>query len=316
MLKNDYINYLVKPLKQANSATVLEKPNLSLSPSEKKEISQLCKNKPLLLELIGASMQENLIKTQDIEGLKKLIMSTESDTNQRKFADIYDSNIFNEVFDNFTSETKKATIKLSLFQRPFTVADATEMLKQTKKESCFYLHALRDRHFLQERSSYKQRHVTYEMHPSINEFMKKKCDEEKYIDMFTDAKETFFNIFLKKSKQIAGLLEKDYVKAYSRIERERLNLELALEISFEMGFLYFSSDFSESSMIAGLFLILIPGPEREKLFRNWSVTAEKKGRFYIAYCISRYTCTSCLHISSPPPPPHFSSKIKQKFTIP
>ncbi|XP_031570249.1 uncharacterized protein LOC116304626 [Actinia tenebrosa] len=288
---NGFVNYKVNSLDEAKSATVLEKSNLSLSPEEKNEISKLCKNNPLKLNLVAGLMQESLL---NIEHLKKVLNALEEPAEKEKatekeediYANAYDNNIFSEVFENpFTPELKKATIKLSLFQGPFTIEDAVKMIKQSKDETKFYLDILTVRKFL---TNIDQ--TTYEMHPSINEFMISQSQKENYEDIITDAKETFFKNYLEKSKQIAQLLDEDYVRAYSLIEKERLNLKLAIEISFERGFLYFSSDYSESTILADLFLILIPGLEREKLFREWSAIAEKKGEWIC------YTILVCMHI--------------------
>jgi DNA polymerase III delta prime subunit len=277
------MDYYVQPLKQDSSTKVLD--NLNLPLSKKKEISQLCKNKPLNLKLISGVIQEKLLEPDEVH--KKLNASPETaisletsevTTEEKKgtYSDIYDSNVINEVFNKFTLELNKVAIKLSMFQSPFAVVDAQKMVNRNYSETVFYICTLKNRGFLQERKN-EHNQVKYEMHPLINEFLTKKRLEKNYKEVFTEAKELFFGIFCEKSKQLGGYLEKDYMEAYSRIEMERLNLELALQISFEMGFLYFSSDFNDFSIIANLFFILIPGPEREQLFQKWSETAYRKG---------------------------------------
>lgn len=280
---NGCVNYKVKPLNEAKSGTVLEKSNLSLSPEEKNEIIKLCANKPLLLKLVAGLIQENLLNSGNIEHLKKVLNALEkpafaSEKEQAKYANAYNSNIISEAFEgHFMPELRKATIKLSLFQGAFAFQDAVDMIKQPEKETLFYLNTLRERKFLTEKTDERHQRTTYEMHPSINDYMMSQFEKEENKDIVADAKDTFFKNYLEKSKQIAQRLEKYYVKAYSAIEKERLNLKLAIEISFERGYLYFSSDYSESTILADLFLILIPGLEREKLFREWSTIAEKKG---------------------------------------
>jgi len=192
-LTTSAVNYHVNPLTMEKAAKLLK--DVHLDDSKVEKIIQLCKNNPLLLQTTRAMLKEKLVQPQ-------------------KMVDAFNThpcdsvNILIQTFEKFSFDMKKIAIRLSLFQGPFTVSLAAKLLKCSPNNAGFFLCILKNRHFI------TQRRKKYSMHSLAKEVLLKKSLEDNYQDIYTEAKETFFNVFAKRVKEMAGLLDQHYLKMY------------------------------------------------------------------------------------------------------
>lgn len=255
-------NYHLEALSIDNSAELLKEACANQASVDK--ISRLCQNKPLCLQTIRAIMKEKLVNPDEI-----LAAVAEIDIH-----DDNSKNILIEAFRSFSPDMKEVSIQLSLFQSPFTVKLAASLLQCTTDEAQFYLSVLKNRHFLTLRKS------KYSMHSLAKSILTEKGDESEYLPCYTQAQENFSKVFLRRAKVMASLLDKDYVKMYGQLQHDKHNINLALKISFEKGFILTSSDFSENFHVSLVAECLQSEQERAKFFKDWSAVAFSKGTLH------------------------------------
>ena len=121
--------------------------------------------------------------------------------------------------------------------------------------------------------------LLYDLHPLMRKFLKSIGNSKAFVDAFQKAKDNFCKHFISQLTTIAALLDKEYVKAYDSYDFEKLNFELALDISLKSSYLLIPRQLQESVMICYLLeAMLNDQKQRRKIFHAWAEKVEEDGK--------------------------------------
>lgn len=279
-----FSDYKVQPLSDDVSK------NLILSPEKKSlealelnekaemlEITKLCKNIPYLLQGVKHLLREGFTEPSEIIQRLKLQLTTKAVPAQYV--------CIAEQFESIPNEDlKHLAVKISLLRRPFSVKTAMKIAGLSSEYlATIDLELLAIHKIISRVDDKKQK---YDVHALFQDFVKDHlCEKEPvYREQYSEGEKHFFKHFSGKISKLAQLLDKDFVKAYSRLEVNRANFDLAIDISKQnredIDILLHSDQHNQSALIGILFEVLKDLTERKKLYRQWAETAEKTGMWY------------------------------------
>lgn len=279
-----FSDYKVQPLSDDVSK------NLILSPEKKSlealelnekaemlEITKLCKNIPYLLQGVKHLLREGFTEPSEIIQRLKLQLTTKAVPAQYV--------CIAEQFESIPNEDlKHLAVKISLLRRPFSVKTAMKIAGLSSEYlATIDLELLAIHKIISRVDDKKQK---YDVHALFQDFVKDHlCEKEPvYREQYSEGEKHFFKHFSGKISKLAQLLDKDFVKAYSRLEVNRANFNLAIDISKQnredIDILLHSDQHNQSALIGILFEVLKDLTERKKLYRQWAETAEKTGMWY------------------------------------
>ena len=121
--------------------------------------------------------------------------------------------------------------------------------------------------------------LLYDLHPLMRKFLKSIGNIKAFVDAFQKAKDNFCKHFISQLTTIAALLDKEYVKAFDSYDFEKLNFELALDISLKSGYLLIPRQHQQSVMICYLLEAMVNDQkQRRKIFHAWAEKVEEDGK--------------------------------------
>ena len=121
--------------------------------------------------------------------------------------------------------------------------------------------------------------LLYDLHPLMRKFLKSIGNIKAFVDAFQKAKDNFCSHFIAQLTTISALLDKEFVKAFDSYDFEKLNFELALDISLKSSYLLIPRKHQQSVMICYLLeAMLNDQKQRRKIFHAWAEKVEEDGK--------------------------------------
>ena len=292
--ESDY--YELKALERGISKEILQVTGglANMESNQIEKLVELCKGKPLLLNGLAAILRQkiatagNLLETIEQELEKepqdKTNRTAKQDKQDRETWDCLSEGIDDEqrsclrkMFFLLPSDTlKHSALAVSLFCRPFSEEAAAFVLNVESSEAVILLEGLRSSKVLSVDPEAKE--LLYDIHPLMRSFLRSVGTSPFFNQVYTKAKDRFNNLYMTKMKDIAAMLDKDYVSAFELFDHDKPNFELALDISLTSDYLHVPREFHEAIMVCYLFEAMLDENQRRKSFKSWAEKTEEDGK--------------------------------------
>ena len=286
-------NYEVKGLEKISSGELLQRQGTpAIHGSQRERLVEMCRGKPLLLNGMASILRQEIADAERLLGTieQELEVEPSQDTGneeaeKKETFDAKEEGIDEEqlsclrkMFFFLPSKTlKESAVSVSLFCRPFSLEIASKILSVNVSEAAIRIEGLRNSQVVSVVPEAKE--LLYDIHPLMRKFLKSIGNRKAFVDAFQKAKDNFCSHFLSKFTTIAALLDKEFVKAFDSYEFEKLNFELALDISLKSSYLLIPRHHQESVMICYLLdAMLNDQKQRRKIFHAWAEKVEEDGK--------------------------------------
>jgi adenylate kinase family enzyme len=249
------------------------------------KISELCRDIPYLLQGAEQLMRENYCTP--VQVLDKITTQIEKGV-PKEIACI--SALFDAIPND---DLKQFAVKISLLCRPFSVSTAMKIAEMPSDYDSKWALELLVIHKIVTAKDVKGK-TRYDTHGLFKDFVKSYlCKEHpSYKDTFKSGEKQVFEHFSGKLTKLADSLEADFVKTYSKLEGNRANFELTIEISHEnketFELLLHSDEHNKFALMGILFEVLKDGHERRELYAKWADAAEKQGNLLYNFKLKSY----------------------------
>lgn len=260
------------------------------------QLADMCNRKPLLLNGMAAILRqkiadaEQLLKAieqglSDAESEEKAAPTTEEGVDDRKVKwdfraegiDERQLSCIRKMFFLLPSDTLRySAVAVSLFCRPFSAEAAAFVLDKDTAEVVILLEGLRNSELLSADPEAKE--VVYDIHPLIRSFMRSVGSSLVFKHIHLKAKRRFCDLYMEKMKDIASIMDADFLSAFDQFDLDKPNFELALDISLNQDYLHVSNKYKESIMMCYLFEAMIDASQRQKIFKSWAEAALDDGK--------------------------------------
>lgn len=291
------VSHELKALKKGISKEILQSTaGLPMENPQMEKLVELCKGKPLLLDVIapilrqGIETAEKLLGTIEqeqamLESQEKAAPSAEHDMQEKETWDSLSEGInkeqlsfFKKMFFLLPNDTfRNSAVAVSLFCRPFSEKAAAFILAAESSEVVILLEGLRSRNVLSVDPEAKE--ILYDIHPLMRSFLRSVGNGPVFKQVYAKAKDRFCKLYMTKMEGIAAMLDKDYVSAFEHFDHDKLNFELALNIPFKSDYLHISKEFHERIMVCHLVeAMLQDSRQRRNIFKSWAEAAEEDGK--------------------------------------
>ena len=272
---------------------------------QKKKVLDICKGVPLLLQGTAAILKqkrkslgdlidviENTLCSSQVDKPELPVKSKgEEDMEERPFnseekgIDKEQATLIREMFYTLPSDTLRVSaVSLSLFHGPFTASTAANVLGVSTSEAVVQLEGLVTNEII---------HVTdedveplmYDIHPLLREYAESQKNDAMFYESYTEAKGRFYEHFMSKMKQIAGLIETSYIRAFNEFKTDRLNFEFAIDISLLPEYFSVPGGYHENAMIVSLFNAVLSEEKQTDVFHSWAEMCKDDGKFGMQHCV-------------------------------
>ena len=295
-------NYEVKALEKSISGELIGPGGVhGVAESEMEKLLDMCKGKPLLLNGVAAILRQEAAKPEELLRKMDPVETTEPSSAppletkekplqkafdfQREGIDEQQLSCLRKIFFFLPSkQLKNAAVSMSLFCRAFTVDAAAKILGVDSSEAVVLLEGLRNSKVLSVDPEAKE--LLYDIHPLMQKFLRSIGNSRLFNQVYQKANDKFCNHFIGRIKDIAAQLDKDYINAFNRFDFDKLNFELALDISFKSDYLLIPNDYHESIMIFYVFEAMLDENQRRKIFNSWASKAGvdgKEGEYFLGF---------------------------------
>ena len=298
MSQDEQVQYHeLKALEKGSSKEILQSAiGFSAEIPQMEKLVELSKGKPVVLQVIAPILRqrietaEKLLVTIEqevamLESQEKAIPSAEHDIQESKAGDSLSEEIdkeqllcFRKMFFLLPSDTfRNSAVALSLFCRPFSEEAAASILASDPSEAVILLEGLRSRNVLS--VDPERTEVLYEFHPLMRSFLESVGNGPLFKQVYAKAKDRFCKLYMTKMEGIAAMLDKDYVSAFQQFDHDKLNFQLAFDISFKSDYLHVAREFREKIMVCYLVEAMIDDNRQiRKIFKSWAEGAEEDGK--------------------------------------
>ncbi len=287
---DDHNCYELKALDEGFSEEILQitggLPNME--PNQMKKLVEMCKGKPLFLNGIAAILRQRVATAEKVlemieeelltfKSNEEEVLSEEHDTHEREawdgLSEVLDEeqlSCLRKMFFLLPSDTLRySAVAMSLFCRPFSEEVAASVLAAESSEAVILLEGLRSSNILTVGPEAKE--LLYDMHPLMRSFLRSVGNSPVFKQAYTKAKDRFCKLYMTKMKDIAAMLDKDYVSAFEHFDHDKTNFELAFDISFKSDYLHVSREFHEAIMKCHLVeAMLEDSRQRRKIYKSWA----------------------------------------------
>ena len=253
------------------------------------KLVEVSKGKPLFLNGMAAILRQRIVDAEKLlevlqQELKDVRLEDKAVNNENESWDYRSEGIDEEqvsclrkVFFLLPSDTlRQSAVALSLFCKSFSVHAASSVLDVDMPEAISILEGLRNSKVLSVVPEVRE--LLYDIHPLMRSFLRsverspifKQCTEK--------AKRRFCELYLRKMKDMAAILDKDYMNVFEQFELDKPNYQLALDISCKTGYIEISKGYHETLMMCHLFEAMLDENSKRKIFRSWAKAAKEDGR--------------------------------------
>ena len=264
----------------------------SAKSNQMEKLVEMCKRKPLLLNGLAAILRQNIADAKTLlETIEEEMTGAESDdiplaeeedvkeTEQWQGIDKGQLSCLRKMFFLLPSDTlRHSAVALSLFCRPFTVEAAAFVLDAETPEAIILLEGLRNSKLLSvDPDSMEAGNLVYDIHPLTRSFLRS-VGSNVFKQIYTKAERRFSNLFMEKMKDLASMLDVDYMCVFEQFDLDKPNFELALDISFKTDYLLVSTEFHRSTIMCYLFDAMLDEKQRRKIFKSWADVIVEDGK--------------------------------------
>ena len=286
-------NYEVKSLEKISSAKLLQRQGTpAIHGSQRERLVEMCKGKPLLLNGMASILRQEIADAERLLGTIEQEIEVEpsqdagdeeaekKETFNAKEEGIDEEQLscLRKMFFFLPSKTlKESAVSVSLFCRPFSLEATAEILGVNVSESAIRMEGMRNSQVVSVVPEAKE--LLYDIHPLMRKFLKSIGNSQAFLEAYQRAKDNFCKHFISQLTTIAALLDKEYDKAFDTFDFDKLNFELALEISLNSSFFIIPWKDPEIVMICYLLeAMLNDQKQRRKIFRVWAEKVEEDGK--------------------------------------
>ena len=286
-------NYEVKSLEKISSGELLQRQGTpAIQGSQRERLVEMCRGKPLLLNGMASILRQEIADAERLLGTIEQELEVEpsqgagdEETEKKETFDAKEEGIDEEqlsclrkMFFFLPSKTlKESAVSVSLFCRPFSLEAASKILGVNVSEAAIRMEGMRNSQVVSVVPEAKE--LLYDLHPLMRKFLKSIGNIKAFVDAFQKAKDNFCKHFISQLTTIAALLDKEYVKAFDSYDFEKLNFELALDISLKSGYLLIPRQHQQSVMICYLLEAMVNDQkQRRKIFHAWAEKVEEDGK--------------------------------------
>ena len=286
-------NYEVKSLEKISSAKLLQRQGTpAIHGSQRERLVEMCKGKPLLLNGMASILRQEIADAERLLGTIEHEIEVEpsqdagdEEAERKETFDAKEEGIDEEqlsclrkMFFFLPSKTlKESAVSVSLFCRPFSLESAAEILGVNVSEAAIRMEGIRNSQVVSVVPEVKE--LLYDIHPLMRKFLKSIGNSQAFVEAYQRAKDNFCSHFISQLTTIAALLDKEYDKAFDTFDFDKLNFELALEISLKSSFFIIPWKDPEIVMICYLLEAMLKNQkQRRKIFRVWAEKVEEDGK--------------------------------------
>ena len=286
-------NYEVKGLEKISSGELLQRQGTpAIHGSQRERLVEMCRGKPLLLNGMASILRQEIADAERLLGTIEQELEVEpsqdagdEEAEKKETFDAKEEGIDEEqlsclrkMFFFLPSKTlKESAVSVSLFCRPFSLEAASKILGVNVSEAAIRMEGMRNSQVVSVVPEAKE--LLYDLHPLMRKFLKSIGNIKAFVDAFQKAKDNFCKHFISQLTTIAALLDKEYVKAFDSYDFEKLNFELALDISLKSSYLLIPRQHQQSVMICYLLEAMVNDQkQRRKIFHAWAEKVEEDGK--------------------------------------
>ena len=260
---------------------------------QKKKLLDICKGVPLLLKGTAAILKQRRKSPSDLideiemnskeEAGVRVKSKYEEDTEEKPFnseeegIDDEQMSVIREMFDTLPSDILRVSaVSVSLFHGPFTASTAAKILGVRISEAVAQLEGLVTNeiiHVVDEDA----KQLMYDIHPLLRKYAESIKNDAMFYESYNEVKGRFYEHFMSKMKQIAGLIESSYMRAFNEFKRDRPNFEFAIDIALLPEYFSVPGGYHESALIVSLFNAMLSGKKQTKLFHSMAEMCKDDG---------------------------------------
>ena len=281
-------DFEVKSLKRSFSEKILFPKGMNdVQPHQMDTFVNTTKGSPLFLELLDPILRQGRKSVDEL--IARLALTPkkskeEEDASEKPFVfeedgvDMGQISVVRETFDTLPTESLKVSaVVISLFHGPFSVPTAAKVLGIDRSEAIAQLEGLAaSRIILVVDEEAKER--KYDIHPLLQKYADSIKSQENFLAPYLEAKARFYELFMSRMKEIAKLIEPDYVRAFHLFETDRGNYEFTVDISLQPKYFNVPGEFHEYTLIASLFDAMLNEKKIIKVFHNWAEKCQDDGK--------------------------------------
>ena len=253
---------------------------------QKKKLLDICKGVPLLLKGTAAILKQRRKSPSDL--IDEIEMNSkeeagvpvkskyEEDTEERPFnseeegIDDEQISVIREMFYTLPSDTLRVSaVSVSLFHGPFTASTAAKILGVSMSEAVAQLEGLVTNEIIHVADE-DATQLIYDIHPLLRKYAESIKNDDMFCDSYTEAKGRFYEHFMSKMKQIAGLMKTSDIKAFNEFQRDRPNFEFAIDISLLPEYFSVPGGYHEITLIVSLFNAVLAEKKMIEVFHSWA----------------------------------------------
>ena len=302
--RKEWIDYKeLETLEKGISTEILQiaSGNPTIDRNQIEKLVEMCKRKPLLLNGMAAILRqkiadaEELLKTieQELvvgkpegnsapaakEGRKETEGKNETESWDYRSEGIDEGQMscLRKMFFLLPSDTLKCSaVAVSLFSRPFSVEAASFVLDTDTAEAVILLEGLRNSKVLSVDPETKE--LVYDIHPLMRSFLRRVGSSPVFKQSYMKAKCRFCDFYMTRMKDIAALLDKDYMNVFEQFDLDKVNFEVALDFSSNSDYLHIPMEYQENIMMCHMFNAMLDANQRRKIFKSWAEKAVEDGK--------------------------------------
>ena len=117
----------------------------------------------------------------------------------------------------------------------------------------------------------------YDIHPLLRKYAESIKNDAMFYESYNEVRGRFYEHFMSKMKQIAGLIESSYIRAFNEFKRDRTNFEFAIDIALLPEYFSVPGGYHESELIVSLFNAMLCEKKQTKLFHSWAEMCKDDG---------------------------------------
>ena len=260
---------------------------------QKKKLLDFCKGVPLLLKGTAAILKQGRKSPSDL--IDEIEMNSKEEAgvpvkskyeegteekpfnSEKEVIDGEQMSVIREMFDTLPSDILRVSaVSVSLFRGPFTSSTAAKILGVSMSEAVAQLEGLVTNEIIHVVDKVAK-HLMYDIHPPLRKYAESIKNDAMFYESYTEAKGRFCEHFMSKMKQIAGLIETSYIRAFNEFKRDRPNFEFAIDITLLPAYFSVPSGYHESALIVSLFDAMFTGKKQTELFHSWAEMCKDDG---------------------------------------
>ena len=261
---------------------------------QKKRLLEICKGNPLLLMGTAAILKQKRKSPSDLidviekssQGEAEIPVKSkgEEDMEEKPFSSEEEgiskeqTSLIREIFYTLPSDTLRVSaVSVSLFQGPFTASTAAKILDVSTSEVVAQLEGLVTNGIIQVADK-DAKQLMYDIHPLLRKYAESIKNDDMFCDSYAEAKGRFYEHFMSKMKQIAGLMKTNNIKAFNEFQRDRPNFEFAIDISLLPEYFSFPGGYHEITLIVFFFNAVLAEKKKIEVFHSWTEMCPNDGK--------------------------------------